>query len=66
MRHFGGSSGAGGGPRFAMGVPQGNGGGVTSNRVVNVNITSSLSVHDIVRDVERLESIQEAAFFNTV
>ena len=66
MNHFGGGGGAGGGPRFAMGVPGGGGGGVTSNRVVNVNINSSMSIDDIVRDVERLDSIQEAAFFNTV
>jgi len=59
----------GGGPRRVMPMPPGmmsGNGGVTSNRVVNVNITSSLSIHDIVRDVERLDSIQEAAFFNTV
>ena len=65
IRAFGGS---GGGPRRVMGVGNmlsGNG-EITSSRVVNVNITSSMSIHDIVRDVERLDSIQEAAFFNTV
>jgi len=64
---FGNSAGgAGGGPRFAMGMPSSNRGGATSNRVVNVSINSSMSIHDIVRDVERLDSIQEASFFNTV
>jgi len=49
-------------------MPQGmrGGGGITSTRVVNINIASSMSIHDIVRDVERLDSIQEASFFNTV
>ena len=41
-------------------------GGAFSSRVVNVQILSNQSVHDIVRDVERLDSIQEASFFNSV
>ena len=66
MFHFGGSN--GGGPRVVMGNPGSmqQGGGAVSNRQVNVTINSSLSVNDIVRDVERLESMNEAAFFNTI
>jgi len=44
----------------------GSGGGNFSNRTVNVSIISNQSVHDIVRDVERLDSIQEASMFNGV
>ena len=37
-----------------------------STRILNVNIHSSLSVADIVNDIERLESMNEASFFNGV
>jgi len=44
----------------------GGGGGNISNRTVNVSILSNQSVQDIVRDVERLDSIAETSFFNSV
>ena len=45
----------------------GAGGGVAvANRTVNISINSNQSVADIVKDVERLQTMDEASFFNGV
>jgi len=45
----------------------GGGGGVAvANRTVNISINSNQSVADIVKDVERLQTLDEASFFNSV
>ena len=44
----------------------GGGGTAIANRVVNISISSNQSVADIVKDVERLQTMDEASFFNSV
>ena len=49
-----------------LGSRRGGGGIAVANRTVNISISSNQSVADIVKDVERLQTLDEASFFNSV
>jgi len=40
--------------------------GHTSNRVMNISINNTSSVRDILRDLNDMESMDDASFFNSV
>jgi len=40
--------------------------GHTSNRVMNISINNASSVRDILRDLNDMESMDDASFFNSV
>ena len=49
-----------------IGMPKNNGGGNTSNRVLNINIQTKSSVKDILIDLANLKALDDASLFNSV
>jgi len=49
-----------------IGMPKNNGGGNTSNRVLNISIETKSSVKDILIDLANLKALDDASLFNSV